>query len=150
MNQDWNESLFNTIRRVDRLMRVGKPSGAVCPMGAAENSPMFHREIVLVILSDHGGSIPQKQLAQVIRVSPSTLSEMINKLESVGYVERTRSGGDRRAAVIALTEKGAARADEMRARKQEMIAELFSVLTDDEKQQVVAILGKLIADTSDC
>jgi DNA-binding MarR family transcriptional regulator len=47
-------------------------------------------------------------MARVANVTPQAMSELVDELESMGYVERTPDPTDRRAKLIVLTERGRA------------------------------------------
>ena len=78
-------------------------------------------------------------------INPSSVSEMISKLESDGYVKRTVDPDDKRATLVTLTELGEARTAELADEKKEMFKGVFDNLTDDEKEQLMALLEKLTA-----
>ncbi len=60
---------------------------------------------VLAILHRHGDGPRQIDLAETLEVEPITLCRMIDRLESLGLVERRRDENDRRAWRIHLTEE---------------------------------------------
>jgi DNA-binding MarR family transcriptional regulator len=60
---------------------------------------------LLGLLHDHG-SLPAGELAAAAGVSSATVSQMVDRLEDDGYVERIRSDADRRVVLVALTRRG--------------------------------------------
>jgi DNA-binding MarR family transcriptional regulator len=48
----------------------------------------------------------QRELASALRVTPQTMSATLERLEQVGYIERSRDPDDRRRSLCRLTEKG--------------------------------------------
>lgn len=54
----------------------------------------------------HSGPMSSANLSRVLYVTPSNITGIIDRLERKGLVERTRKQGDRRIALITLTEKG--------------------------------------------
>ena len=85
------EMVYNseTNNTVTNKKRAGGKGQAVHD---AENCPippgLFKRDLVLPFLMFQEGGMKQKEIADEIRISPSTLSEMINRLVKDGYVER--------------------------------------------------------------
>ncbi len=79
-------------------------------------------------------------------MNPSSMSEMISKLEHDGYVKRTVDPSDKRATLITLTELGEARAAELSDERNERFSRLFANLTEEEKEQLVTLLEKLTAE----
>ena len=62
---------------------------------------------VLLYLHQHGGRVPQHELAEFLRVKPSTVNGVLDRMEEKGLVRRSVSGSDARRRLIHLTEKGA-------------------------------------------
>jgi DNA-binding MarR family transcriptional regulator len=52
------------------------------------------------------GALSSADLSRKLYVTPSNITGVIDRLEKKGLVERTRKVGDRRVALITLTEKG--------------------------------------------
>jgi DNA-binding MarR family transcriptional regulator len=63
------------------------------------------QEFVLMELAAHGPRI-QAQLADAIACEPPSITLMVRKLESAGYVERRPSPQDGRATIVELTASG--------------------------------------------
>lgn len=61
---------------------------------------------LLLYLHDHGGQAPQCEVTEHLRVRPSTVNGLLDRLEEKGMVTRTVSGRDARRRLVALTEKG--------------------------------------------
>ena len=62
---------------------------------------------VLLYLQQHGGRVPQHELAEFLRVKPSTVNGVLDRMEEKGLVRRSVNGEDARRRLITLTEKGA-------------------------------------------
>lgn len=105
----------------------------------------FGRERALRVIAGFEGGVRQKTLTEELRINPSSVSELITKLQNDGYVKRTVDPEDKRATLITLTELGEARAAELQDEKNEMLGKAFANLTNDEKEQLIALLEKLTA-----
>ena len=96
---------------------------------------------ILVMLND--GPVSQRDLTARLGIQPGSASEVLNKLESAGLIERTPNEEDRRTANVGLTEVGRAEAakavEERRGRREKM----FSCLTEEEKETLVGLIEKL-------
>lgn len=103
---------------------------------------------VLMVLEDLGGAVTQRELTQRLGIQPGSASEVFAKLENAGAVTRTPSQEDRRTVDIALTEAGLARAKEARTQRARRHEEMFSCLSEGEKQQLLTLLEKLREDWS--
>ncbi|HIZ55014.1 MAG TPA: MarR family transcriptional regulator [Firmicutes bacterium] len=101
---------------------------------------------VLIVLEEIGGRITQRELTQRLGIQPGSASEVIVKLEHAGYIARTPSEIDRRTADITLTEAGKARAAEAKAQRVHRHEEMFSCLSEGEKEELLGLLNKIHAD----
>ena len=109
--------------------------------------PVFPREMLLLaLLEESDAGVRQKDIADKIGINASSLSEQIDRLESDHYLERRANPEDKRSTLIALTEKGKARAYEVQDERQKAAADFCSRLTDGEKDALIALLDKLLAE----
>ncbi len=95
---------------------------------------------ILRILSEADG-ISQKELQQKLAIKPGSASEILNKLEEKGLIERSRSEEDARRVNLHLTEKGKKEAE---ISGSDDPASLFQVLTEEEQEQLRQLLTKLL------
>lgn len=107
--------------------------------------PPLSRERLLVIINKYPDGVRQKTVADEVGINQSSTSELINKLESDGYLERKVDPADKRATLLFLTEKGTARACEVEDAREERFKGVFSSLTNEEKQTLSELLDKLLA-----
>lgn len=107
------------------------------------HNPPFIRERALAVIAEYEGGVRQKTLTEDLKINPSSVSELISKLENDGYVKRTVDPDDKRATLITLTELGEARTAEISDERNERLERAFTALTDDEKEQLIALLEKL-------
>ena len=107
--------------------------------------PPLSREHLLVIISKYPEGVRQKTVAEAVGINQSSTSELINKLESDGYLERKADPSDKRATLLFLTEKGTARACEVEDEREERFKDIFGALTPEEKQTLSDLLDKLLA-----
>lgn len=157
MEKTIDELLFEKLRQTRRIGR-GKGRGhrgchrPMMPRGphpemmhGMHKRGMLERERVLeIILNGNETGMRQKEILEEVRINPSSLSELIDKLEADRYVERTVDPEDRRATRIVLTEKGRARAYEVMDAHREACAGMFENLSDEEKNQLIVLLDKIL------
>lgn len=95
------------------------------------------------------GDMPQKELQDLLGIQAGSMSEIAAKLEDKGLIVRVRSREDRRKVLLSVTEQGRAwvaqRDEETILRRR---AELFAVLTAEERETLEGLLDKLLADWS--
>ena len=83
-------------------------------------------------------SCKQKDLGLNLDIRPQSLGELLQKLESHGYIRRFRSPVDKRALIVELTEKG----ETFHLQKPDY-AELFSDFTAKERNEFQKLLAKV-------
>ena len=83
-------------------------------------------------------TVSQKELGFILDIRPQSLGELLQKLESNGYIERKRSPTDKRALIVELTEKG----ESFQLRKPDY-EELFADLSDPEREILRKALLKI-------
>lgn len=84
-----------------------------------------------------GGTISQRELQDTVPISSAAVSEVLAKLEFEGLITRTRSESDKRQLDVTLTENGQAEAKVCAEKHAKFEAEALSVLTEDEKGQLL-------------
>lgn len=101
--------LGQAFRRLSRA--AGRMRGRETHLAAGE---ITHAQFELLIELDERGELSAGELAAAARLSPGSVTEMLDGLAESGYVERTRSPSDRRVVVSRLTPLGAARVEAKR------------------------------------
>ena len=99
---------------------------------------------VLRYLRQNGGQMPQRELLENLKVKPSTVNGILDRMEEKGLVERSVSGTDARQRVIALTPAGVER--EAQAKKSFLEAEALIArgLTEEETETLRGLLERVI------
>ena len=99
---------------------------------------------VLRYLRQNGGQMPQRELLENLKVKPSTVNGILDRMEEKGLVERSVSGTDARQRVIALTPAGEER--EAQAKKSFLEAEALIArgLTEEETETLRSLLERVI------
>lgn len=100
---------------------------------------------VLILLWESKG-MTQRELTRRLGIQPGSASEVIGKLEAAGFIVRTPSETDHRTTDIRLTETGKALAQDAHARRQERHEQMFAVLSEQEKDILIALLEKVSGD----
>ncbi|MBO1767152.1 MarR family transcriptional regulator [Allobranchiibius sp. GilTou38] len=97
---------------------------------------------VLRLLGREPG-ISQRGLADRLGAVPSRVVVLIDSMERRSLVTRTRSSTDRRTQELTLTEQGQHALLQLRGLAQEHDAAVLAPLTQEEREQLVALLAKL-------
>lgn len=99
--------------------------------------------ILAVLMMQDGTS--QKDLAYLLGIRPQSLTQALDSLEQGGFVTRKQDDQDKRTRRVYLTDAGRARAEEAAEDRKHYAENAFSMLTEDEKEQLAAILEKVNA-----
>jgi len=78
------------------------------------------------------GPVRLGDLAAAERIAPSTLTRLVNVLESRGYVQRQPAPDDARASLVTVTESGEAALRRIRAEGTAMLAGILRTLPPDQ------------------
>lgn len=129
---------------IDRFMRR-------IYVGLHAKAPEFDTErigpggaMVLLTIDDLGGA-GMHELARRIARDKSQMTRVIRSLETKGVVERRPSPCDARVTMIALTKKGAAVVETLKAVLTDVIDEIIEPLTVHEKTALKNLMRRAIA-----
>lgn len=81
-------------------------------------------------------------------VTTGAMTNRIDRLEALGYVER-RSGEDRRTVIVALTEAGRGKVDEVSTSHMDTERGLLAALTPKQQDQLAALLRTVLLGLDD-
>ena len=151
---DLNLTLFDKYRQMGRMLRIGRSPGELVAGEETEQTDetcaVYHRDIILGILRIKGGGLRQKDLAEEMCVSASTLSQMIRKLEEEKLIERRPDPSDRRASILDMTEAGRERSAVMGQVFENMLQYLFRNLREEDKREMIRLFDLVLEDEATC
>lgn len=98
---------------------------------------------ILAMLAERG-IITQRELQDMLGVQSGSLSEILNKVETCGYIMRRQNERDRRQMNLELTDSGMEAARNFREDHMKKARAMFDGLTEDEKKQLSSLLEKMM------
>lgn len=101
--------------------------------------PQWH---VLAHIAKREG-INQASLADTVGVEPISVCRMVDRLETLGLVERRADPNDRRARLLYTTEAARPGVERMRAAARELFAEGLTGLTPQEVETLNTLLRRV-------
>ncbi|AGL14026.1 MarR family transcriptional regulator [Actinoplanes sp. N902-109] len=128
-------TLREAITRLGRRVRQARPIGDLT----------FSQLSALTSLQLAGALTP-RELADVERVQPPTMTKIIGKLEDRGLIARTPHPSDRRQVILAATEEGRAVYAQFEKARNEWLARQLAELTPEERdtlERAAAILHQV-------
>lgn len=99
---------------------------------------------ILILLRETAG-MTQKELTARLGVQPGSASEVLNKLEQADLISWTSSEADHRTTDICLTPAGEQLAQEAAVKRRERHEQMFSVLSEQEKDTLIELLERINA-----
>ena len=100
---------------------------------------------MLVYLSCRGGQeVNQRDLERELRLKPSTINGIVNRLEEKGYILRRTSPEDGRCRLVSLTASGQEKVDTFRATIEETGKRFSGCLSAEEEETLRELLVRII------
>lgn len=132
-------ALYERLEQVYRLLcgKVGSRS-----IGSGQG-----RYLQLLLSRD---GLTQAELVPLLGVSPSTASELTDKLLAAGHIVREKDAADKRRVLIFITDSGREAAEAFRQESAGALRDAFNVLPADSQAQLFALLGNLLEPDKPC
>lgn len=99
----------------------------------------------LRVLSSDQGMRPSA-LADELRIAPRSVTDVVDGLESRGWVVRAADPTDRRATVLSLTQDGRALVDRIEDVRRQASARVLDVLTPAQRRTLHEILTVVVGE----
>ena len=114
-------------------------------------------------LAEAGGSLPvwlillnlkihrpgtQRHLAAAVGIREATLTHHLNAMDADGLITRTRDAANRRIQVVALTDKGDAAFERLRAAATAFDAQLRTGMDESDLSTLATLLARLSANVT--
>jgi DNA-binding MarR family transcriptional regulator len=127
--------LRDAILRLNRRVRQARPVG---DLTVTQLSALASLELA--------GAMTPRELADIERVQPPTMTKIVAKLEERGLVQRTPHPTDGRQVILSATETGREIHDQFQRLRDEWLAARLAELTPDERDvltNAASILGRI-------
>jgi DNA-binding MarR family transcriptional regulator len=105
------------------------------------------QQYVLAMLDRHG-EMTMSQLAELLDVSLSNATGLVDRMEERSFVERARVPDDRRVVLVRITDQGRTALSEVEILRDDLLARILSELDPTQLErvgQVISDLGGAIA-----
>jgi DNA-binding MarR family transcriptional regulator len=104
---------------------------------------MTHMHVMWLL--QHHGELPMSRMAELLDVSFSNATGIVDRMEERGLVERVRVPDDRRVVLVRVAEKGRHALEETEAVKQDRLQAILSHLDQHQLTRVAAALDDVRA-----
>ena len=120
------EQLATLVR--DAMLRLNRRVRQARPVG-----DLTFSQLSALTSLELAGALTPRELADVERVRPPTMTKIVGKLEQRGLVARTPHPTDRRQVILAATEEGRTVYAQFERVRDEWLATRLAGLTPDER-----------------
>ena len=120
------ESLAKTLR--DAIIRFSRRVRQARPVG-----DLTFSQLSALTSLQLAGALTPRELADVERVQPPTMTKIVGKLEDLGLVARTPHPTDRRQVILAATEQGRIVYAQFERARNEWLAQQLTKLGPDDR-----------------
>ena len=103
----------------------------------------YPQTAVLTVLRHHGRAMPLSHVARMLTQEAQSTTELADRLERRGYVQRIRDPRDRRLVLLELTASGQDLIDQIVPALQQAGADLFGALDRVQIEQLTGMLPLL-------
>jgi DNA-binding MarR family transcriptional regulator len=136
------EDTADGMTAVTSLLRIHQLLTARADQILAPIGLTFARYEVLVVLYFNEDAVPLSYLAQALQLHQASVTNLVDKLEKQGYLERKAHPSDRRVTLARITDAGRARTG---TAIEGLSAELYARLglTPRETRQLVTLFAKM-------
>ncbi len=116
------------------------PGGRPRPGGLGRPAPAIGRLLACLAENPH---VSSRDLCEILDLRPSSLSEMLTRAESEGWITRAVDEEDRRVQRIDLSPKGKSFVEDMESAREKDYQRKTACFTDEEKAQFCALCNRL-------
>lgn len=143
LTNDLDLEVAGRVGRAWREIRRGSTTGdlrdVIFGVGGSAIEPGQMDALDLLVTVD---SCRMGDLAEHLRIDPSTATRAVQRLIKDNLVERVEHGGDGRIVAIAATERGRRIHSEVAARRRDVILTVLEAFPDDERFLLAEILER--------
>ena len=140
MPETVSNNLYHALQRLNRYMRRSKH--LVMPQKEGIHRGHIH---LLFLISKNSGVI-QRDLAEMIDMRPSSLTEKLIGLEKHSLIKREQDKKDRRVMHVYLTDEGKSVVDGFARVDDKLLSYIFNSLTEKEAEIMLELVNKINAN----
>ncbi|MFI1680167.1 MarR family winged helix-turn-helix transcriptional regulator [Streptomyces sp. NPDC020607] len=137
-HQEWRRA-----EAVERLTTAGRESSAVTVLfhsAVAARQGLGATETKTLDLLQRGGPLTAKELAERTALAPASVTGLVDRLESKGFVRRIKHPTDKRRVLIEIREESLTGLEDVFADWAREVGELYEEFTTEELETVTRFL----------
>ena len=138
------KELLGKLRRLTNLMQSARTQ----EFANHDFNMMDGKGRLLSVLYKKDG-LTQRELGQALNIRPSSVGELLRKLETNALVIRKNNEIDRRVMNVYLTDAGREIVSSVASSQEEIQANVFKEISEEEKEKFAQVLEKMIISLED-
>lgn len=137
MTENLSNDLHDSLQKLNRYMnrRMHKVF--------SETKGVHRGRVKLLKIIEKNDGIIQRDLAEILDMRPSSLTEMLVGLEKSSLIRREQDENDRRIMHVYIAEEGKKSLEEFKKEHSKTHESLFNSLTEEEKKSLFEIINKI-------
>ena len=142
------EAMFHEMDLLSRQLHQIHRSAVQAELNAAGLREVGH-PMLLNILESGEDCCAQRDLAELLHISPAAVANSLKSLEKGGYIRREPGQTDARRNRVSLTEKGAQAVAGCRDAFRRVDARMMAGFTQEELAQLSQLMGRMLKNLLD-
>lgn len=139
-DDDIGNAILRSLRRI--LHKVSEHSRLLARSGGL-TVPQFL--CLRAISASPEGELSVVQVAEIVQLSPPTVSRIMDRLEKAGYVQRERRSDDRRKVSLSITQSGKDRLAALPSPLHERFVQRLNSLDATKRAAILLALDELVS-----
>ena len=134
---------------LSRQINQAHRAAVQCEMSAAGLNEVNHPMLLFILQSngegdEEGRCQAQRELAEMLHVSPAAVANSLKCLEKGGYIRREPGQQDARRNRVILTEKGSAAVDGCQAVFERVNDRMLDGFSEEEREQLLTFRRRML------
>ena len=127
------------------FFRVGKTHRKLA--GRLLDEHCFHRgQTPMIFALSHQDGRTNSELAELLEVTPATITNMVKRMEKAGFVQRKGDPADERVKRVWLTKQGEAKVNDLQNVVSRLETISFGNLSEQEQAQFAELMEKILSN----
>lgn len=137
MSDKTSSELYDALQKLNRYIHRSKHR----EMNIKDGIHRGQRKLLLLISENNG--IIQRDLAEILDMRPSSLTEMLSNLEKNSLIRREQDEKDRRVMHVYLSEEGKVVLENIKKINNSLPDSIFKCLTTEDKEKMLEMINKV-------
>lgn len=132
-----DKKLYSEIRKTNNIMRN------ISHNSLSQDLNLSHAQINILEIINSNPGIIQKEIASIINIKASSMTELVSKLKNKDLIYRKKDDTDLRIIRLFITDKGKEELKNITKIRDENEKSIFKSLNEDEKENLYSLLKKI-------